>query len=198
VDALYKYCAIIGCTLVGIQVVLQALGVFGDTDMDAHGADLDGGHVDIDGHGDFDHEAHPEGHGNIFFGVLSLKALTAFAGIFGLVGLVMAGRGVSGPTRLAAAVGAGAAGMFLVAWMMRGLSRLQASGTIDIRNALGRQGVVYLRIPGADAGRGKVTVEVQGRSMEFTAYTDGEAIETGARVTVEAVENGDTLKVIRS
>jgi hypothetical protein len=88
--------------------------------------------------------------------------------------------------------------MLLVAWAMRGLARLQASGTVNVRNAVGASGTVYLRIPGARSGRGKVTVEVQGRSMELPAVTDGDTLETGTSVTVESVEGDDLLKVARS
>jgi len=188
--AIYKYCAIIGCTLVGIQVVLQLLGLGGDHDVDAH-AD-----VDVD-HGDLHGEHGTEGHGNMFFGILSFKALSAFAGVFGLVGLIVHDRGLSAGPRVAVSAASGVASMFLVAWVMRGLSRLQASGTINVRNAIGRTGTVYLRVPGARGGRGKVTVEVQGRSMEFAAVTEGDTIESGAQVTVEAVEGDDLLKVVR-
>ncbi len=183
--AIYKYCAIIGGTLVGIQLVLQLLGIGGDHDVDSH-------------HGDVHGEAGTEGHGNLFFGILSLKALSAFAGVFGLVGLITIDRGLGSVGRVGTSAGAGLASMFVVAWIMRGLSRLQASGTINVRNAVGAAGTVYLRVPGARAGRGKVTVEVQGRSMEFPAITDGDTIETGTPVTVEAVEGDDLLKVARS
>lgn len=184
--AIYKYCAIIGCTLVGIQLVLQVFGVFGDTDVDT------GHEAAGDVHGDV------AGHGNVFFGVLSLKAMTAFAGIFGLVGLVMTKQDAGQLTRLAVSVGSGVAGMLAVGWMMRGLSRLQSSGNLDVRNAVGRAGIVYLRIPGANAGRGKVTLQLQGRSLELPAVTDGETIETGTRVTVESVGGDETVKVVRA
>jgi len=185
--SIYLYSAIVGCTLVGLQVVLQVFGFLGDTDMDGHDIDV---HTDVDG----SHAA--DGHGNAFFGVLSFKALCAFAGIFGLVGLIMLKGEAAVPTRVAASFGAGVAGMFVVAWMMRSLSRLQASGTLDMRNAVGRTGTVYLAIPGENAGVGKVTVEIQGRALEIAAATDGEAIPTGARVTVVALEGDDTLKVV--
>ena len=183
--AIYKYCAIVGGALVGIQLVLQLLGLGGDHDVDT-------------GHGDIHGEAGTEGHGNLFFGVLSFKALSAFAGVFGLAGLVTIDRGLGGVARAGVSAGAGLASMFLVAWVMRGLSRLQASGTIDVRNAVGASGTVYLRVPGGRAGRGKVTVEVQGRSMEFPAITDGNTLETGTSVTVESVEGDDLLKVARN
>jgi hypothetical protein len=186
--AIYKYCAIIGGTLVGIQLALQLLGLGGDHDLDAH----------ADAHGDTHGEGGTEGHGNLFVGVLSFKALSAFAGVFGLVGLVVSERALGGVARIGIAAGSGVASMFLVAWVMRGLSRLQASGTVDVRNAVGASATVYLRVPGARAGRGKVTVEVQGRSMEFPAVTDGDTLETGTSVTVEAVEGDDLLKVARS
>jgi len=183
--AIYKYCAIVGGTLVGIQLVLQLLGLGGDHDVDAD-------------HGDLHGEAGTEGHGNLFFGVLSFKALTAFAGVFGLVGLIVVEKSLGGVARVGTAAGAGVTSMFLVAWVMRGLSRLQSSGTVNVRNAVGTTGTVYLRIPAHGTGRGKVTVEVQGRSMEFPAVTDGDTLETGTSVTVEAVEGEDLLKVARS
>ncbi|MHC5052713.1 MAG: hypothetical protein ACYTGK_19145, partial [Planctomycetota bacterium] len=48
-QTIYWVCAILGCTLVGIQVVLQVFGLF-DTDVDVDGAhaDVDVGHVDVD------------------------------------------------------------------------------------------------------------------------------------------------------
>lgn len=183
--AIYKYCAIIGGTLVGIQFVLQMLGLGGDHDVEAS-------------HGDMHGEHGTDGHGNLFFGILSFKALTAFTGAFGLVGLVVWEKGLGGVGRIATAAGSGVASMLLVAWAMRGLARLQASGTVDVRNAVGASGTVYLRVPGSRGGLGKVTVEVQGRSMELPAVTEGDTLETGTLVTVEAVEGEDILKVSRS
>jgi hypothetical protein len=208
-QTIYWVAAIAGCTLVGIQVVLQVFGLFdADADVDGAHADVDAGHVDVDaGHVDMDashadvahaadgHVHEVTGHGNLFVGILSFKALCAFAGIFGLVGLILMDRGISTGGRVAASAGAGFIGMLGVGWMMRGLSRLQSAGNIDIRNAVGCRGTVYIPIPGAKGGQGKVTVNVQGRSMEFGAVTDGEALATGTPVTVLAVE-GETLKVV--
>ena len=189
-QTIYWVCAILGCTLVGIQVVLQVFGLF-DTDVD-----VDGAHADVDaGHAADGHVHDVQGHANVIFGVLSFKALSAFAGIFGLVGLILVDREVGTGGRVAASAGSGFVGMLGVAWMMRGLSRLQSSGNIDIRNAVGCRGTVYLPIPEGKTGRGKVTVNVQGRSMEFGAVTDGKALATGAHVTVLAVE-GEMLKVV--
>ena len=185
----YFICAVAGCSLVGIQVILQVFGFLGHVDVDH-------GHVDADAHVDVDcdHDLGTEGHGNLFFGILSLKALTAFVGIFGLVGMIVEEANLSFPSRIGIAIGAGVVGMFAIARLMLMLVRLQASGTIDYRNAIGQQGSVYLRIPKAGEGRGKVTVTVQGRSKEFAAVSDGPEITTGKAVKVVSVE-GSTLRV---
>ena len=183
----YLICAVAGCTLVGIQIVLQVFGFLGDVDVDATDAD---GDFDFDG----DLDLGTEGHGNLFFGILSFKAITAFVGIFGLVGLIVLESGLSFAARSGIAFGAGVLGMFGVAQLMLLLIRMQASGTLDLRNAIGQQGSVYLRVPEAGEGRGKVTVTVQGRSKEFAAVSDRPEIGVGKAVKVGSVE-GDTLRV---
>ena len=195
-QTIYTICAVAGSVLVLLQVVLQALGMFAETDFDAHGADMDGGadasgvDVDSDAHGE------PAGHGNIFFGILSFKALCAFAAIFGLVGLIMTDRSADQLVRVGVSVMSGVAGMVVVASMMRGLSRLQSSGTIRIANAVGKTGSCYLRIPGGSSGVGKVTIEIQERSQQFEARTEGDEIATGKRIRVVGVEGDSTLRVI--
>lgn len=183
-ETIYWVCAVVGCTLVALQVVLQVFGLFGDVDVDAD--------HDMDGHFDADHA----GHGDLFFGILSFKALCAFVGIFGLTGLALRGTGLSDAGRIFASAGAGFVGMVAVAWMMRSIARLQASGSVKVANAVGRTGTVYLAIPGSNGGRGKVTVEVQGRTVELSAVTAGQPIATGTMVTVVAVEGDETLRVV--
>jgi len=187
-STIYTVCAVGGGVLVVAQVVLQAMGLFGETDLDTH--DVDG---DLDGDAHADGE--PHGHGNLFFGILSFKALCAFAAIFGLVGLIMTERSASFGLRVAAATASGFAGMVVVAMLMRSLAKLSSSGTVLLRNAVGKTGTVYLRIPGGGTGAGKVTLEIQGRSVEVLARTSGDEIPTGARVRVLNVDGEDTVEV---
>ena len=183
-ETVYTVCAAAGATLVLLQVILQSLGLFGELDVDMDG-DVDG---DMDG-GD------AEGHGNVLFGVLSFKALCAFSALFGLVGLIMLEQTELIGVRIAVSVAAGASGMVVVAALMRGLSKLQQSGTVKIANAVGKTGSCYLRIPAGGAGIGKVTLELQGRTVELAARTDGDEIPTGRRVSVISVDSDNTLSV---
>jgi len=197
--AVYFWAALIGCTLLVIQVILQVIGLGGDADMahgggDFHGADF---HGDADLHMDADGADPAHGtSGNIFFGILSFKTLVAFAGIFGLTGLALEKGDVSTFNRIGIAALAGVAAMVAVAYMMRMLYNLGSSGSVVIRNAIGHQAQVYLRIPAASEGSGKVTVEIQGRTVELAAMTDGEAIASGKVVKVVDVVSGETLKVV--
>ena len=53
---------------------------------------------------------------------------------------------------LVIALGAGAAAMFVVAWLMRLLYNLHAEGNVRIEQAVGMPGKVYLTIPAPPTG----------------------------------------------
>jgi hypothetical protein len=199
---IYFYLAVVGCTLLGLQVILTLFGIVGDADVDgAHDADLgDGADMDLDGVDAAEGHAGAEvadDHSNVFFKILSLKALCAFAGLFGLTGLTLHAEGLQPPSlRLLISFAVGAASFVVVVWMMKGISKLTSSGTINVRGAVGRSGSVYLRVPAAGAGAGKVTILLQGQSIELEAVTDGDEIPTGEKVMVASVVGQSTLKVV--
>ena len=84
--------------------------------------------------------------------------------------------------------------MLLIAFLIRAAMRLQSDGTIDIRNALGQSGTVYLTVPANRSGRGKVNVTVQGTYSEFDAVTDSDTpLSTGCEVIVIGISSKDTL-----
>jgi len=181
---IYLVLACVGGGILLVQVLLQVFGLAGHGDFDGS---HDGGNFGADA------GAHD---GSWFFGVLSFKALVAFAGLFGLTGLMLLDSGWAPIARVAMATLVGFVGMLLVAFLMRGLTRLTSSGSLDPRNAVGVAGAVYLRIPAYGRGAGKVTLEVQGRSLQLEAVTDGDEIPTGARVKVIGLVGEDTLKVM--
>jgi membrane protein implicated in regulation of membrane protease activity len=203
----YAICAAIGGTILICQFVMTLLGLghghgeFGGGDAhfelghDAgHGdtGDTEAGH---DAHGNHDADADHHVGSNWLFGVITFRTVVAALAFFGLAGLA-GEQALWPPTQtLLLAVASGAAAMFVVHWTLQGLHRLQADGTVHIKAAVGRTGSVYLRVPGNRAGAGKVTVCLQGRSMEFQAMTTHEAIPTGNRVVVTGVLDRETLEV---
>ncbi|MCQ4866616.1 hypothetical protein, partial [Pseudoflavonifractor phocaeensis] len=162
--------------------------------------------LDLDGDGVPDHlELHadaPDGgeaHGpGLFSGlnVFTVRGFVTFFTLFGWSGLLFCTLGMHPLIALFLAVQIGVIGMVSVAVILREALRLQSDGTLDIRNALGRTGSVYLTVPAGRVGPGKVNVLVQEQLREFEAVTDEERpIPTGADVLVTGVTGGDTLVV---
>jgi hypothetical protein len=188
-DQIYLYCAAIGGTLIVCQFLVSLVGI-GGGDGDAGDA---GGH-DGGGH-DAAHEVGHDAEPARYFSVLSFRTLTAAAAFFGLAGLAGAQAGLSPAPRLGLAIGAGAAALFVVAWVMRAITRLNLDGTVRIQSALGARGAVYLSIPAAKTGVGKVLVSVHHRTIEYKAVTAGQPLPTGAKVTVIGIVAPDTVEV---
>jgi hypothetical protein len=184
---LYTICAVIGGTLLVCQFLLSMLGM-------GHHHDLGGGH-DVGDHGGDVHDTHHETHATAFARLLTFRTVVAAVAFFGLGGRAAEEAGFDAAQTLALAIAAGAGALFLVAWMMRSLGRLQADGSVRIGRAVGRTGTVYLPIPGQKAGTGKVLLNLQNRTMEYQAVTAGDALDTGSKVVVVAVVGSDTVEV---
>ena len=179
-DNVYFYCAAVG----GAVLVIQTLFIlFAGSDTDVT-ADADPGGV-------MDHG----GHGDAFLKVLSFKAIVAFVTFFGLTGLASRHGGIGAGVTLAIALLAGVIALYVVAGLMTALARLQSQGNVELGNAVGMVGRVYLRVPARGAGEGKVTVEIQDRTVECRAVTEGEELATGASVRVVGVDGSEILRV---
>ena len=173
----FLYCAIIGGTILVLQFALLLFGAGGDTDVG-------GEHI-----GDVGHDQ------AAFLKLFSMQTVSTFLTFFGLVGLGTQNLGWSTLAVALTAIAAGAAALFVVARLMRGLSRLQSSGNVDLKNAVGHTGSVYLRIPPSGEGHGRVLMQVQGRTVECRAISRADEIPTGATIRVLAATDDDLLVV---
>ena len=203
-ERVFAAVAIPATLLLLIQLVMTLVGLGGhDGDLDADGdgadafVDLDGDGVpdislDTDGDGVPDHAALPGLRLFTFRGIVAFLAVTGWAAL----AVSRAGH----PWLAAVLVGLllGAAAMVLVAVIMRIFLRLQTDGTVNVENALGLPGEVYLSVPAARSGEGKVNVVIQDTMTECAAVTDEErAISTGEAVTVIGVTRERQLIVMR-
>jgi hypothetical protein len=175
-------CALVGGGVVVLQLVLGLLGLdHSDVPHDVHVGHL--GHAGHDHHG---------------LHLTSLRALAAGLAFFGVTGYGLLRAGWGAGSAVALALVAGAAAVVVVAVLLRLLLRLESDGAVQIENALWQPATVYVPIPGAKAGAGKVTVSLQGRLVEYQAVTSEPALPTGAAVTVVDVVSSDTLEVVRT
>jgi hypothetical protein len=79
------------------------------------------------------------------------------------------------------------------------MSKLSYSGTLQMENAIGKTGNVYLPIPARRAGVGKVQIKVQGAVRTLDAMTEElEDIKSGSIVEVLEIINQNILIVRQS
>ena len=82
-----------------------------------------------------------------FYGLPIVRGVVAFLVLFGWGGLWLHQVGLPGFLAVFLAIPIGFAGMMGIALAVRQALRLQYDGTLDLRNALGRTGTVYLTVP---------------------------------------------------
>ncbi|MHC4249408.1 MAG: hypothetical protein ACYS9X_09820, partial [Planctomycetota bacterium] len=203
---LFILCAAIGGGLFAIRLVLFFLGGLGDTDADGGDVDVgdvgDAGDIDVGDVGDAGDVDVGDAGGDVgdavesaaAFKLLTLQGITAFLAMFGLVGLACYKADLGGALSVGGGIAAGAVSVAIITNLLAALLRLQSSGTISLKNAIGQDGTVYLRIP-AD-GTGKVQVEVQERLMVLEAVSaDKVELKTDDKVKVVGLVGGRTLSV---
>lgn len=131
--------------------------------------------ADFDADADFDVDAS---------GLFSVKGILSFLAFFGVGGYIALGYAAPLWLALAVALGAGYAVMSTVVYLLARLRGLDADHNRKASALLGQEGRVYLAIPGAKAGTGRVEVRQGGRLVEIEAETEGEALATGAQIEV--------------
>ena len=221
-STIFLIAAVIGGTVLVCQFVLTLLGmgdhstdvghdIGGDFHGDAqiggdfhgdtalgdsmHGDMVDQHHTSLPTAADGDYQ-HPDS--SWLFGVLSFRTLVAAAAFFGVAGRAALSAGYAQSTSLVIATLVGLCAMYGMYWLMRLISGLTSSGNERIGNALGRQATVYIPIPAARKGAGKVQLSMQNRIVEFQAVTeDDQPLKTGQAVQVVGIVGSDVVQVRR-
>ncbi|MCL2343119.1 MAG: hypothetical protein FWC62_04355 [Firmicutes bacterium] len=195
-----------------IQTILLFFGLGGHGDGDIGGGHMDigGGHMDISGghgdigghletgHGDSGHMggAHHDGAGHSDFSLITVRGIVAFFAVGGWLGVVCISAGLTLFWALLLALAAGFIALLGVALILYGATKLRDSGNLEIENAVGKTGSVYIPVPPKGQGRGKINVLVQDRLVELEAVNEGDTeLPTGAVINVVAVLDEQTVAV---
>lgn len=169
----------------------------GDMELDFEG-DLE---VDPEGGFDFDPDAVDEFEnlaGAADFRFVTFRGIIAFATMFGWVGAAMAETNAHFVLVMFVAILAGLAGMLIIALLFYGISKLQQSGNMNYRNAIGKDAKVYIPIPANKKGQGKVQLLLQDSYIEVSAVTsDDQLIGTNEMVRIVDMLDATTLVVTR-
>ena len=205
IQQVFYILAIPSTIILVLQIILLLFGVGGDHDGDVS-ADADG---DIDASADGDLSAQIDADGSFVpehdapydpgpaheagLRILTVRGVVAFLAICGWVGVAALDMGAGPILSSVLAVVAGLAAMILVAVALRFSLKLQQSGNLDLKNAVGLTGEVYVPIP--RGGKGKVTLTVQDRFLELDAVCSERDLSTGEAVKVTGITSSHTLLV---
>lgn len=224
-NTIFLITAVVGGTVMVCQFALTVMGLAGDevdgagdfsadaeigADFDTVGdvagdfGDADGAAGEIEG----DHQthwseaddpdvSHPDSSG--VFKIVSFRTMVAAIAFFGMTGAAARSAEIGPAPSIMIALAGGFAAMYGTFTLMQSITKLDSSGNEDIRNAVGQSATVYVPIPAAAGGMGKVQLSMQNRIVEFKAITaDAQALKTGDAVEVVSVTSGDTLEVRRA
>lgn len=181
-DKLFLVSAILGTSLFLLRLVLQ---LFGGSDTNVGGGDV----------GDAGGDVHGDGaDSDSGFQLLSLHTLTGFFMMFGLVGLALSRQSQikHAEWTLFGAFLAGFLSMLLIAKIFSVMRKLQSSGNIELSNAIGKEGTVYLSISPNNPGKVQITIQDRLRIYDATSYME---LKTGDRVRVVKVTENNVLMV---
>ncbi|NDV95200.1 serine protease [Dysgonomonas sp. 521] len=168
----YWYIAIGASVIFIIQTIMTFVGADSDT----------GGDADFDGNMD---------GGDAPFQLFSLRNLINFLLGFGWAGVsfygVIENKFLLGVVSFV--VGIVFIALFFV--VLRTLLRLSEDNTFKIEDTLGKTADVYMNIPPAKEGKGKIFVSVQGSTRELYAITpSAKELKVGSLVKIIAIEAG--------
>jgi hypothetical protein len=179
----FLMCALLGGGILVVQLLLGVLGIVHDG-------------IDAPNAGGGDHDAHAGHDASEGLNLLSVRALSAGLGFFGVGGMAGLATGLGLLAALPLGIVLGLAAMIGTALVTRWMLRLEDDGSVLIDGAVGATGTVYLAIPGDRKGAGKVLLTLQNRTVEYQAVTSQAALPTGAPILVVDVVGPDTVDVV--
>lgn len=162
-----------------IQSLMMFLGFGFESDIDISD-DVD---VDLDDAGDG-------------LALITVRGLVAFFAVGGWTGLVATSGGLSNAVSIIIAFFAGLVALVGIAYLFKLSLKLQDNGNLQIKNAIGKTGKVYIPIPPNKSGAGQITILIQERLKEYLAVTnEDKTLNTGEYVVVSEIIDEQTLLV---
>ena len=178
-EQIFFWIGIVSTLFMIVQIILMSLSSFG-------------GDIDIDGDGDIDIDT------DSGVSIFTIKTITAFFAVGSWSGLLTCALASDKLQWLAVIVAlcAGTAAMLAMAFCLKAIMKLQCNGAFQIDKIVGQQATVYVSIPPARSGRGKITMNAQGRFVELDAVTDLEC-RLAVDEVVEIVSTENECVVVR-
>ncbi len=197
--------AVAATSLMVLLILLMLIG-FDNSEFDGFdGLDgLDG----LDSIGDIDGVSDFDGSVDVFnnepitdiggLKILTIRGVLAFFSMGSWVTMLMLDYLNPWISTLIGAV-AGFIAAYLLAYALNQALKLENSGNIDYRKAIGSSATVYMRVPKDRSGKGKVNLVLEDRYVELEAITDDEEdILSNKEVKVVGLSDRSTLIVTKA
>ena len=180
---IYAVAAITSTAILVIQTIMVLLG---------GGEGFDGVDFDADVDVDIDFDSMTDG-----LELFSVRGIMAFFAVGGWLGIALLESGVSTALVILFSFLAGFAALFGLMFLFRALRRLQSDGTLQMKNAIGKTGTVYITIPANQSRSGKIMISFQGKLNECEAVTaEQRDLKTGESVKVVELVGAEILLVV--
>ena len=177
-EEFFAVIAIPSTIILFLQTILSIFSFGGDGDIDIHDGDTLAEISDAS------------------LRMFTVRGFIAFFSVFGWSGLVMLKNQLPVGISIMLAIIFGLFSMAFVAYAFMLFMKLQSNGALNVNNAIGTSGTVYISIPENRKGKGKISALVSGRLTEFDAVTDEDLqISSQKEVTVVAITGENTLVV---
>lgn len=175
IQQIFALIAIPSTLIMVIQTVMLVIGMDNEADMD------------------IDDVPETMGDGLTLF---SVRGIVTMLAVTGWCAVALVDSGMSDVLSVIISVVLGFLALVGMAYLMRAVYRLQASGNMDVGNAVGKVAQVYIPIAADAEKTGKVTMTLHGKYCEFDALTTAsETLKTGSYVRVVAVDGAGVLVV---
>lgn len=175
VQQIFALIAIPATLIMVIQTIMLVVGMGNDTDLDVD---------DIP-------ETPDDG-----LALFSVRGIVTMLAVTGWCAVAFIESGLGEILSVLLSIALGFLALVGTAYLMRAVYRLQASGNIDVGNAVGKVAQVYIPIAARAKKTGKVTMTLQEKYCEFDAITTAEeTLTTGSYVRVVAVDGAGVLVV---
>ena len=122
--------------------------------------------------------------------LFTIRGIISFFMVFGWTGFILTNVGVlSGVAIFFIALGTGTLMLFLIALVYYMFESISQEGNMDLNDAVGKQGTVYIPIPNRNEGIGKVQIIISGSLKTLDAIAKNKPITTGSQVKVVGIIN---------
>lgn len=122
--------------------------------------------------------------------LFTVRGVISFFMVFGWSGVILTSSGGLGSLAVFfISLGTGLIMLVLIALVYYMFDRLSQEGNVDIKQAIGKQGSVYIPVPKRNEGIGKVQIILSESLKTLDAIAKSEPISTGSQVRVVGIIN---------